>query len=308
MADTIDKTRLIISLLVEHALQVDIEFVDIGPILDSLLQMMEHIDNLDVGTTMKRTLQATDTGSDGAVGIRAGRRSNTHRKGRVVTTTMLCLDDEEQIEHTRIQLRVVLVLHHIEEVLCDREILAWMANVQASALYRVTIDVVCIGDDRWELRNQLHTLTHQVVAADIVRVRIEGVHFEHATSQDVHDVRTLQLDDVSNGTVVERHVVVQEFLESLQLLLIRQLTGKEQEGNLLKSESFLLQERSNEVVKLVATIIELTLGRLQLAILIALVTHNVTDVGQSYQHTRAILITKSTLYIELGECILINLT
>ena len=66
--------------------------------------MMEHVDNLDVGTTMKRTLQATDTGSDRTVGIRAGRRGDTHREGRVVTTTMLCLDDEEQIEHTRIQL------------------------------------------------------------------------------------------------------------------------------------------------------------------------------------------------------------
>ncbi len=91
-------------------------------------------------------------------------------------------------------------------------------------LYRVTIDVVCIGDDGWELRNQLHTLTHQVVAADIIRVRIEGVHFEHATSQDVHDVRSLQFDDVRNGAVVERHVVVEEFLKSLQLLLVRQLT------------------------------------------------------------------------------------
>ena len=32
-----------------------------------------------------------------------------------------------------------------------------------------------------------------------------------------------------------------------------------------------------------------------------------TDIGQSDQHTRAILITKSTLHIELLECILINL-
>ena len=69
------------------------------------------------------------------------------------------------------------MLHHIEEILRDGEILAWMTNVQASALHRVTIDVVCVGDDGWELSNQLHALTHQVVAADIVRVRIEGVHF-----------------------------------------------------------------------------------------------------------------------------------
>ena len=199
------------------------------------------------------------------------------------------------------------MLHHIEEILCDREILTWVTDVQASTLHRVTIDVVCISDDGWELRNQLYTLTHQVIAADIIRVRIEGVHLEHTASQDVHDVGTLQLDDVGNGTVIERHIVVQEFLESIQLLLIRQLTGKEQEGNFLETEPFLLQERSNEIIKLIATIVELTLGRLQLTILIAFVTHNVTDVGQSDQHTRAILITKSTLHVELGKCLLIYL-
>ena len=45
----------------------------------------------------------------------------------------------------------------------------------------------------------------------------------------------------------------------------------------------------------------------QFTFCIALITHNVTDIGQSDQHTRTIFITKSTLHIELLECILINL-
>ena len=215
---------------------------------------------------------------------------------------MLSLDNEEQVEHTGIQFGVVLMLHHVEEVLCDGEVLTRVTNMQASSLHRVTIDVVCVGNDGWELGDQLDALTHQVV-----RIWVEGVHLQDATSQDVHDVATLQLDDMSDGTMIKRHVVVQEFLEGIQLLLVWQLTREQEECHLLKTKTLLLQERSNEVVQLVTTIIKLTLGRAQLAIGITLITHDVTDIGQTDQHTGAILITKTTLHIELLECLLIYL-
>ena len=56
MTDTINETCLVISLLVEHSLKVSIKFSYITPILDSFFQVVEHIDNLDIGTTMQRTL------------------------------------------------------------------------------------------------------------------------------------------------------------------------------------------------------------------------------------------------------------
>ena len=119
MTDTIDETCLVVSLLVEHTGEINIQFLHILPVSDLLFQVMEHIDHLDVGTTMKRTFQAADTSGNRAVSICAGGRSDTHGKGRVVTTTMLCLDDEQQVEHSCIKLRIVLVLHHIKKVLCD---------------------------------------------------------------------------------------------------------------------------------------------------------------------------------------------
>jgi citrate synthase len=56
MTDTINETCLVISLLVEHSLKVSIKFSYITPILNSFFQVVEHIDNLDIGTTMQRTL------------------------------------------------------------------------------------------------------------------------------------------------------------------------------------------------------------------------------------------------------------
>ena len=102
----------------------------------------------------------------------------------------------------------------------------------------MTVDIVCISNDGWELGNQLNTLAHQIVTADVIRIRIEGVHFEHTTGQDVHDVAAFQLDDMGD------RIIVQKFLESIQFLLIRQLAREQQEGYFLESEALLLQERS----------------------------------------------------------------
>ena len=81
MTDTINETCLVISLLVEHSLKVSIKFSYITPILDSFFQVVEHIDNLDIGTTMQRTLQTTDTSSNRTVSICTGRRCYTYCKG-----------------------------------------------------------------------------------------------------------------------------------------------------------------------------------------------------------------------------------
>ena len=199
------------------------------------------------------------------------------------------------------------MLHHIEEILCNREVLTWMTDMQTSALHRVTIDIVCVCNDGRELGNQLYTLAHQVVTTDIIRIWIESVHFEHTTSQDVHDIATLQLNDMGNRTVIERHIIIDEFPESLQFLLVRQLTGEQEESHLLKTESLLLEKRSYKVVQFVATIVEFTLGRFQFTLLITLITHYITDISQTDEHTRTILIAKTTLHIEFGECLLVNL-
>ena len=112
---------------------------------------------------------------------------------------------------------------------------------------------------------------------------------------------------MGNRTVIERHIIIDEFPESLQFLLVRQLTGEQEESHLLKTESLLLEKRSYKVIQFIATIVEFTLGRFQFTLLITLITHHITDIGQTDEHTRTILIAKTAFHIEFGECLLINL-
>ena len=136
---------------------------------------------------------------------------------------MLRLDDEQQVEHARVELGVVFVFDHIEKVLGDGLPLQRMAYVEAASLHRVAVDVVGVGDDGGKLGDELYRLPHEVVARDVVGVGVVGVHLQHATRQNVHDVRPLEVDDVDGGAMVEQHIVVEQLAKRRQLLLVGQL-------------------------------------------------------------------------------------
>ena len=223
MADAIDESRLVVGLLVEQAVEIGVDLVDVFPIADVLLEVVEHIDHLDVGASMERALERSYACGDARIGVGAGRRGDAHGERGVVTSAMLRLDDEQQVEHARVELGVVFVLDHIEKVLGDGLPLQRMAYVEAASLHRVAVDVVGVGDDGGKLGDELYRLPHEVVARDVVGVGVVGVHLQHATRQNVHDVRPLEVDDVDGGAMVEQHIVVEQLAKRRQLLLVGQL-------------------------------------------------------------------------------------
>ena len=76
-------------------------------IAENFLQMMEHISNLNICTSVKRAFQRTDTCGNGRVSICSGRRSDTDSKSRVITTTVFCLKNQKQVKSTCIQFGIV---------------------------------------------------------------------------------------------------------------------------------------------------------------------------------------------------------
>ena len=283
MANAIDKSRLVVGLLAEHAVEVGVNLVDVGPVGDILLQVVEHVDALDVGASMQRAFQRAYARRYARIGVGAGRACHSHGERGVVTSAMLRLGDEQEVEHARVEVGIV-ALEHVEEVLGNAQVLLRVTDVQAAALHGVAIDVVSVGHDRWELGYKLHGLPHEVVAAYVVGVGVECVHLQHAARQDVHDVRALDVDDVHYGAVVERHVVVEKLGKRGQFLLVGELAREQEVSYLLEAEPLLLQQWRHEVVELIATVIEASLARLQRAVLGAVVADDVAYVCQSHEH------------------------
>ena len=101
--------------------------------------------------------------------------------------------------------------------------------------------------------------------------------------------------------LLQRHVVQDQVGEFLQLLAVGKPAGEQQERDFLETETVFAHDGAAEVLDFVAPEIELAFDRHQGAVLLALVTHDVTDVGQSDQHAGAVFVAQSALDVQLLE-------
>ena len=146
MTNTINQSGLIINLFIQHTSKVGVNLINICPVLDVLLQMMEHISNLNICTSVKRAFQRTDTCGNGRVSICSGRRSDTDSKSRVITTTVFCLKNQKQVKSTCIQFGIVF-FQHIQEVFSDREFLLRMSDMQRTSESSMTQHIISISNN-----------------------------------------------------------------------------------------------------------------------------------------------------------------
>ena len=208
---------------------------------------------------------------------------------------MFGLGDHQEVEHPDIKVRICIILEHMQEILGNAYIFLRMADMQRTPLHRVAVAVVGICDDCRHLCYQVDRLTDEVVARKVVRVRVEGIHLEYAARQDVHDVRTFEVDDADHGTMVKSHAFVDQHAERIKLLLVRQTAGKKKECRFLISETTSIHDRSHKVVKFISTVEQLSFHRFQGTVFLLLVSYDVSDIRKSYQHSRTVLVSEAPL-------------
>ena len=194
----------------------------------------------------------------------------------------------------------------MKEILGNRKILLRMADMQGTAESGMTKHIVCVCNDSGEFGNEVYALTHQIIAGSVIGFRVEAVHFEYAACQDIHNVVSFQLNDIHLGFLLQRHVIIDKFAERSQFLFIGQITGQQQIGHFLKSETLLLHKCVDNIFHIISPVEQFTRNRLQATAGNTFVTHYVTNPGKPDQHTRAIFITQTAFHIKLGEQFSIN--
>ena len=80
MSDAVDESCVVVSLFVEHTAQVGVYLVYVLPVAYLFFQVVEHVDDLDVGTAMQRTFERSDASSNAAIGVCASRAGDTNGK------------------------------------------------------------------------------------------------------------------------------------------------------------------------------------------------------------------------------------
>ena len=160
---------------------------------------------------------------------------------------MFRVENQHQVESARLQFGVVLALEHEEEVLGEGQFLLRMTDVERTALTAMAKHVESIGYDGRYLAEQFDALSHQVLPGCVIRILVEGVHFQNAAGEDVHDVPAFEFDDVQKGVLLKRHVLDQKPVEFGDFLLVRKVSGKKQIGDLLEAETFLVEDGADKV-------------------------------------------------------------
>ena len=111
VAQAVDQTGPVVSLLPEHPHQVFVYLLVVLPVLDLVAEMLEHVGHHHVGAAVEATLQGADARGDGRVDVCLRGTRHANGEGRVVTTAMLGLDDHQQVQHPRLHGRIIAAKH-----------------------------------------------------------------------------------------------------------------------------------------------------------------------------------------------------
>ena len=300
MSDTVDQPALVIHLLAQHFDQIGIDLFLAGPVAYVLLEMLELVDDGQIGSAVKRSLERSYSRRDRRIGIGSRRTGYADRERRVVAAAVLGMQHQRQIERARVELRIA-ALEHIEKILRYRKFLLRKADMQRAPLIAVTHDVVRIGDDRGKLRDQIDRLPHQVIARGIVRVIVEGVHAEHAAGQNIHDVLPLHVENVHLRLVMQRHEIVNQRTEGRQLLPVGQVARQKKKDGLLETEPFLGLNTPYQVFDADTPVDQLARNRLHLTFGLPF------DLRQPDQHAGMVLVAQPPLDVVFHEKIRLDM-
>ena len=109
MTHAIDQTTTVKCLLMKDLLKVCTYLILILGIADMLLNVVHHLNNLDIGSAMLWSLQGRKSGCNNRVGVGACRGNYSCRKCGVVAATMLHMKHQSHIEYLCLQIRILLI-------------------------------------------------------------------------------------------------------------------------------------------------------------------------------------------------------
>ena len=158
----VDEPRAVERLFVEHFRKVvfELSLVKIGHVR---LDVVEHLAHFDVRAAVFGSFEGAEGSCDGGICIRSRRGDDVRRESGVVAAAVFRVEHEAHIQRFCFEFRVAFVgTHEAEEVLCGAEFRLRLVNYQAAVRMVVRVNLVAVGGEQRELREQLYALTQDV--------------------------------------------------------------------------------------------------------------------------------------------------
>ena len=188
MTHTVDEAAVVKGLLGKDLLEVGARLVGVGPVVQMALDILDHLNDLDVCAAVPGAFQGREGRSNGGVGVRPGGSDHAGGEGRVVAAAVLHVEDEGDVQGLGLQLRVLHVMpQHPQNIFCRGEVRVRAVDVHAVVVLIVVVGVVAVHGQHGELGNEAHALADGIgqIAVDLVIVAGQG---EDAAGHGVHDV------------------------------------------------------------------------------------------------------------------------
>ena len=259
----------------------------VGPVGQVALDVLDHLDDLDVGAAVTGPLQGGQGGGHGGVSVRTRGGHHPGGEGGVVAAPVLHVEDEGDVQGLGLQLGVGhVVAEHPQDILRGGQAGVRPVDVHAVVVLIVVVGVVGVHRQHGKLRDQPDTLPDGVAQAAVDLVVVVG-QGEHAPGHGVHDVPGGGLHDHVPGEVGGQGPAVgQDGGELRQLLRGGHLAEDQQVGDFLKAE-LLGPQAADEVLDVVPPVPQLPLAGHALAPHV-LEGDDFGDVGQAREDPHAI--------------------
>ena len=152
------------------------------------------------------------------------------RERRVVTTTMLCMKYQRDIENFRFQFgKLTVFAEHIQDVLGKAVLFLRVFDQQIFILTEMPVRMIRIYSDQRHFCDQLHGLAQGIFHADVIRIIIVSVQCQHASLHGIHDIFIGCFhDNITDKTVVQIHHIRQQIVKHRRLSCVRDTS--EQQG------------------------------------------------------------------------------
>ena len=296
MTHAVDQAGAVACFLIQNLAQVIADLGLVLPVVDILLHLLKLLDDAQVCTAVARALQRGNRSRDRRIGIRTGRRSNTHGERRVVTAAMLGVQDQTAVE----QLSLVIVefagrTDEVQNILCSRTVRIRHMQEHGIIIKVAAFCLIRMRNDNRELGHQADALTHNVLDRGFIRVRIIGIQCQRCACQLVHDVAARRTHDHILGEVVRQGTLQTDgVLKFRQLTAARQLAAHKQITDLLKAEAVFLLQTVNQIVYIISAIGQAAFDRLALALVQNIAVY-VAQMRSTDQNTGTVRVTQAAL-------------
>ena len=110
-------------------------------------------------------------------------------KCRVITTAVLCMENQCNIENFCLQFCILTAWsEHQQHILCERESLLRIADKQHLIFSEMTVSMIGIYSDQRQLRNQAQCLPQYIADRNIFRIAVIRVKRQHTPLHGIHNI------------------------------------------------------------------------------------------------------------------------